>query len=83
MNRADCMDIIRGAILAAFIVLVAAASISPAAAQPCPPRHFFCWQVKAAVATFGADALETHVRACGWREIDINRARRCLKTEEK
>ena len=35
------------------------------------------------VATFGADALETHVRACGWREIDINRARRCLKTEEK
>lgn len=65
-------------ILLSLAMLIA--MLTPAAAYPCPsPKHYFCWQVKLAAAKFGSIALEDHVRMCGWKEIDINRAKRCLQ----
>lgn len=61
--------------LAMLIAMTAAA-----AAYPCPsPKRYYCWQIKAAAAAFGADALEAHARSCGWTELQITVAKRCLK----
>jgi hypothetical protein len=45
----------------------------------CPPKRYFCWQVRAAAASFGEMVLESRARACGWTESQIAAARRCLK----
>lgn len=44
----------------------------------CPPKHYFCWQVKMAVDSVGLDALEARARACKWSELQIKIAKRCL-----
>jgi hypothetical protein len=63
-----------------FIVVAAllCSAPAPAADLPCPKRYF-CWQVRAAVASFGEAATEAHVRACGWSDARIEEARRCLR----
>lgn len=48
------------------------------ATELCPPKHYFCWQVRAAAASFGEAALEARARACGWSELQIAVARRCI-----
>lgn len=45
---------------------------------PCPPKRYFCWEVKAAVNLFGEQALVEKARSCGWPESRIAIARRCL-----
>jgi hypothetical protein len=63
-------------LLAMAIVLLA--SKARAEGQPCPPKHFYCWQVKLFVDETNKSAALAHVRACGWPEKLIERALKCL-----
>jgi hypothetical protein len=49
-----------------------------AAEPPCPPKRYYCWQVKLAVEMFGAPAVRDKARKCGWPEWKIAEAERCL-----
>jgi hypothetical protein len=60
---------------AAFLML---ASKARAEGHPCPPKHFYCWQVKMFVDETNKSAAVAHVRACGWPEKLIERALKCL-----
>jgi hypothetical protein len=66
-------------VLAVALMIVLATRPANAAGSPCPPKHYFCWQVRVAAATFTEAALEDRARACGWTEAQILAARRCLK----
>lgn len=73
--RDDWMVLIRAMLIASLLVLLMS---SAALAQPCPPKRYFCWQVRLAAASFGLWAIEANARACGWSEAEIDRARKCL-----
>lgn len=75
MNRDDAMIFLRAILIAAIIVFSSAAAF----AQPCPPKRYACWMVQAVEAKWGWETVANHARSCGWTEIEINRARRCLK----
>lgn len=62
-----------------LIIAILVCNSAAAFAYPCPPKRFFCWQVRIVAAEFGAGAVENHVRACGWTELQIAIAKRCLK----
>jgi hypothetical protein len=64
-------------ILYAMFILLILTGIAFAA--PCPPKKFYCWQVRMFVDETNKSAAIEHVRACGWSETDISRALRCLK----
>lgn len=69
------MIFLRAILIAAILVCSSAAAL----ALPCPPKRYACWMVSAAAEKWGAEAVMTHARSCGWSEIEINRAKRCLK----
>jgi hypothetical protein len=51
----------------------------PLHADPvCPPKHYACWQARAAFAAFGEMTVLARARACGWTEAKINEAVKCL-----
>jgi hypothetical protein len=62
----------------AMVALVMIASKARAEGHPCPPKHFYCWQVKLFVDETNKSAAVAHVRACGWPEKLIERALKCL-----
>lgn len=66
-------------ILAVALMIILATRPASAADLNCPPKRYFCWQVRLAAATFTEAALEDRARACGWTEAQILAARRCLK----
>jgi len=62
----------------ALAILALISSEARAVDYPCPPKRYFCWQVKGAVNLFGEQAVLTKARTCGWSEAKIEIARRCL-----
>lgn len=72
-------DLIKASIGAA-VVLAFLTTLAFANDSVCPPKRYFCWQVKIASATFGEAAVESRARSCGWTEGQIAAARRCLKS---
>jgi len=77
VNRDGAKVFLAAGIIAA-LVLIAAAGAAGAAELVCPPKRYFCWEVRAAAASFGERALEARARACGWSDLQIAIARRCL-----
>lgn len=76
MNRDDIRVLLWAGVAAAVIMVTA---VTAAGAEPACPKNLKCWQVRAAVATFGEPAAESHVRACGWSDAKIAEARKCLR----
>lgn len=76
MNGDDIRVLLWAGIAAAVIVAIA---MTAAGAEQVCPKRLACWQVRAAVATFGEAASEAHIRACGWSESKIAEARKCLR----
>jgi hypothetical protein len=66
------------AIAAALLALALMISGAIGAELPCPPRYYFCFEVKAAVATWGEQAMREKARKCGWSEARIEAAAKCL-----
>lgn len=75
MNRDDAWVFLRAVLITVVLVCSSAAAF----AQPCPPKRYACWMVQLAASKWGAEAVVDHARSCGWSEIEINRAKRCLK----
>lgn len=71
---ASCVAII--AFIALVCLLVSGARASE---LPCPPKHYFCWEVKAAVAAIDAQEAREHAKKCGWSEARIAAAEKCLR----
>lgn len=62
-----------------FLLIIGTATEAPAAEPPCPPKRFYCWEVKAAVAVWGEQAMRARAKACGWPESKIEAAAKCLR----
>jgi hypothetical protein len=77
MNRDDRKVFLHAGLIALFVILSAA--IAHAADAPCPPKRYYCWEVKLAVSTFGEQATIAKARQCGWPSWKIEEAKRCLK----
>lgn len=75
MNRDDAMIFLRAILIAAILVCSSAAAF----AMPCPPKRYACWMVQAADTKWGWEVVASHARTCGWTELQIAIARRCLK----
>lgn len=62
-----------------FAVLFLWSVPAHAAELPCPSKHYFCWQVKLAVSTFGEPAVRAKAKQCGWTDKKIADAEKCLR----
>lgn len=78
LNRDDIKTFLVAGILYALVAIIGA-SVAFAADFPCPPKRYYCWEVKLAISYFGEPAVVGKARQCGWPEWKINEARRCLK----
>lgn len=72
-------------VLTVFAIFVLTAALILLLTRPaksaelvCPPKRYFCWQVRAAAVSFGEAALEGRARSCGWSDLQITIARRCI-----
>lgn len=66
-------------LLIAGIIFLLLGMEAGAVDSPCPPRRYFCWQVVAAANLFGEAALRDKAKRCGWTDIKIAEALKCLK----